>query len=81
MPKMQTVIIINEQNEPVELQSLSGTTVNFYSSFFAHKQLSANGGNTTIHVYFLPRTLGATMSTFTIQTNLGTLQYSVSLFD
>ena len=75
---MQTVMIINDDSEPLELQSLSGTTVQFYSSFFTQKILSANGGNTTINVYYLPRTIGLTKSTFTIRTNRGTLHYSVN---
>ena len=76
--RMQTVVIINEDSEPLELQSLSGTTVQFYSSFFTQKTLSANGGNTTINVYYLPRTVGSIKSTITIKTNRGTLNYHVT---
>lgn len=76
--RMQTVVIINEDSEPLELQSLSGTTVQFYSSFFTQKTLSANGGNTTINVYYLPRTVGSIKSTITIKTNRGTLNYHVN---
>jgi hypothetical protein len=75
---MQTVMIINDDTEPLELHSLSGTTVQFYSSFFTQKTLSSNGGNTTINVYYLPRTLGLTKSTFTIRTNRGILYYYVN---
>ncbi|CAF0749813.1 unnamed protein product [Adineta ricciae] len=78
MPRMQTVIIINDDSQPVELQSLSGATVQFYSSFFTQKTLSANGGNTSINVYYLPRTLGLTKSIFTIKTNRGTVHYYVN---
>ena len=78
IPRMQTVTIINEDSESFELHSLSGTTVQFYSSFFTQKVLSANGGNTTINVYYLPRTIGLIKSTFTIKTNRGTLHYSVN---
>lgn len=78
IPRMQTVTITNDDAEPLELHSLSGTTVQFYSSFFTQKVLSANGGNTSIHVYYLPRTLGPAKSTFTIKTNRGTFQYYVS---
>jgi hypothetical protein len=75
---MQTVMIINDDSEPLELHSLSGTTVQFYSSFFTQKTLSANGGNTTINVYYLPRTVGSIKSTITIKTNRGTLHYYVN---
>ncbi|UJR33639.1 hypothetical protein I4U23_021073 [Adineta vaga] len=78
MPRMQTVVIINDDSQPLELQSLSGTTVQFYSSYFTQKVLSSNGGNTTINVYYLPRTIGLTKSTFTIKTNRGTLHYYVN---
>ena len=77
IPCVQTVMIINDHSEPLELYSLSGTTVQFYSSFFTQKLLPAHGGNTTLRVYFLPRTLGITKSTFTIQTSHGTFQYYV----
>ena len=81
IPCVQTVMIINDHFEPLELYSLSGTTVQFYSSFFTQKLLPAHGGNTTLRVYFLPRTLGITKSTFTIQTSHGTFQYYVNSFD
>ena len=74
---MQTVLIINDDSEPLELHSLSGTTVQFYSSFFTQKTLAANGGNTTINVYYLPRTIGVIKSTIMIKTNRGTLNYHV----
>lgn len=77
--RMQTVVIINDDSEPLELQSLSGTTVQFYSSFFTQKTLSAHGGNTTINVYYLPRTVGSIKSTITIKTNRGTLNYYVNI--
>jgi len=72
-------MIINDDSEPLELHSLSGTTVQFYSSFFTQKILSPNGGNTTINVYYLPRTVGVTKSTFTIKTSRGTLHYYVNI--
>jgi hypothetical protein len=75
---MQTVIIVNDDDDPLELYSLSGTTVQFYSSFFTQKILSPNGGNTSINVYYLPRTLGITRSTFTIKTNRGIFHYHVN---
>jgi hypothetical protein len=75
---MQSVMIFNDDSEPLELHSLSGTTVQFYSSFFTQKTLSPNGGNTTINVYYLPRTVGLIKSTFTIKTNRGTLHYYVN---
>ncbi|CAF3323967.1 unnamed protein product [Rotaria sp. Silwood1] len=78
MPRVQTVTIINDDSEPLELQSLSGTTVQFYSSFFTQKNLSPNGGNTSINVYYLPRTLGITKSAFTIKTNRRTVYYYIN---
>ncbi|CAF3551098.1 unnamed protein product [Rotaria sordida] len=78
IPRVQTVTIINDDSEPLELQSLSGTTVQFYSSFFTQKILSPNGGNTSINVYYLPRTLGTIKSTFTIKTNRRTVYYYVN---
>lgn len=78
MPRVQTVMIINDDAESVELQSLSGTTVQFYSSFFTQKLLPPKGGNTSINVYYLPRTLGITKSTFTIKTNRRTIHYHVN---
>lgn len=79
IPRVQTVTIINDDSEPLELQSLSGTTVQFYSSFFTQKTLAPNGGNTSINVYYLPRTLGIAKSTFTIKTNRRTVHYSVNI--
>ncbi len=76
---MQSVMIFNDDSEPLEVHSLSGTTVQFYSSFFTQKTLSPNGGNTTINVYYLPRTVGLIKSTFTIKTNRGTLHYYVNI--
>ncbi|CAF2702202.1 unnamed protein product [Rotaria sp. Silwood2] len=78
VPRVQTVTIINDDSEPLELQSLSGTTVQFYSSFFTQKILSPYGGNTSINVYYLPRTLGGTKSTFTIKTNRRTVYYYIN---
>lgn len=75
---MQTVVIVNDHDESLELYSLSGTTVQFYSSFFTQKTLGPHGGNASIHVYFLPRTNGITTSTFTIKTSRGTFQYYVT---
>ena len=79
MPRVQIVTIINDGSESLELQSLSGTTVEFYSSFFTQKTLSSKGSNTSINVYYLPRTLGTTKSTFTIKTNHGIVHYYVNM--
>ena len=77
MAQMQTIIIINDDSEPLELYSLSGTTIEFYSSFFKQNILSPYGGNTSINVYFLPRTIGIIKITFTIKTNRGNFYYYV----
>ena len=75
---MQTIVIINDDSEPLELYSLSGTTTQFYSSFFKENALSPYGGNTSINVYYLPRTIGNTKSIFTIKTNRGNIYYDVN---
>lgn len=74
---MQTVIIINEDSEPLELYSLIGTTNEFYSSIFKQNILLPNGGNTTINIYYLPRTIGYRQTTFQLKTNRGDFSYEV----
>ena len=75
---MQTVTIINDNSEPLELKSISGNTTDFYSSFFKQTLLPAHGGNTSINIYCLPRTIGNIQSIFTVETNRGELSYHVS---
>jgi len=77
---MQTVTIINDDSQPLELYSLSGTTTQFYSSVFKENILPAYGGKTSINVYYLPRTMGNTKSIFTIKTNRGNMYYDVNKY-
>lgn len=78
IPRLQTVMIINDNSEPLELKSISGNTSHFYSSFFKQTTLPAHGGNTSINIYCLPRTIDDIQSTFTIATDRGELFYHVS---
>ncbi|CAF4170376.1 unnamed protein product [Rotaria sp. Silwood2] len=78
IPQMQTVMIINDDSEPLELYSLAGTTDQFYSSFFKQNVLPPYGGKTSMNVYYLPRTIGFTNSIFIIKTNRGNFYYNVS---
>ncbi|CAF1175327.1 unnamed protein product [Rotaria sp. Silwood1] len=78
IPQMQTVIIINDDTEPLELYSLTATTNQFYSSFFKQIILSSYGDKTSINIYYLPRTIGIINSIFTIKTNRGNFYYNVS---
>jgi hypothetical protein len=75
---MQTVIIINEDSEPLELYSLIGTTNEFYSSIFKENVLAPYGGNTSINIFYLPRTIGLKTSIFTLKTNRGNISYEVN---
>ena len=51
---MQTVLIINDDSEPLEIYSLTGMTNQFYSSSLKQTILSPHGGNITINIYYLP---------------------------
>jgi hypothetical protein len=75
---MQTVIIINEDSEPLELYSLIGTTNEFYSSVFKQNILPSYGGNTSINIYYLPRTIGLIETIFTLKTSRGDFAYDVN---
>ncbi len=75
---MRTVMIINDDSEPLELYSLSGTTDQFYSSSFKETILPPYGGRISINVYYLPRRLGITENLFTIKTDRGNFYYNVN---
>jgi hypothetical protein len=75
---MQTVLIINDDSEPLEIYSLTGTTNEFYSSSLKPTILVPHGGNLTINIYYLPRTIGRTNSIFIIKTDRGDFSYEVS---
>ena len=77
MPKVQTVRIVNIGSDQLRLDSISGSTVHFYCSFFQQKLVEA-GANTTFDVYFLAREIGHTDSTLFINTNKGIIKYTVN---
>lgn len=80
MVKRQSITIINDDDDLLELYSISGTNIQFYSSVFSQMILPRHGGNTSIDIYFLPRTTGPMNSTFTIKTNRGHFYYHVNKF-
>jgi hypothetical protein len=75
---MRKFLIINDDSESLELYSLFGATNQFYSSSFKQTILPPYGGNTSINIYYLPRTLGITKTIFTIKTNRGDFSYHVT---
>ena len=77
-PKIETVNIINSGKDALVLESISGSTLNFYCTFFKEKVINP-GENTTFNVYFLARDVGLVESTLFINTNKGIIKYSVRL--
>lgn len=77
VPKVQQVRIVNIGTDELRLESISGSTVHFYCSFFQEKFVES-GGNTTFDVYFLARELGHTDSSLFINTNKGIIKYTVN---
>nr|XP_029708989.1 LOW QUALITY PROTEIN: transmembrane protein 131 homolog [Aedes albopictus] len=76
-PHNQVVILINKhKSRSVFLGSISGSTPDFYSSYFKESVIPPEG-NTTFNVVFLPRQLGATAGSIEIHTSFGLLQYQV----
>lgn len=76
-PHNQVVILINKhKSRSVFLGSISGSTPDFYSSYFKETVIPPEG-NTTFNVVFLPRQLGATAGSIEIHTSFGLLQYHV----
>ncbi|XP_055639721.1 transmembrane protein 131 homolog isoform X2 [Toxorhynchites rutilus septentrionalis] len=76
-PHNQVVILINKhKSRSVYLGSISGSTPDFYSSYFKDIVIPPEG-NTTFNVVFLPRQLGATAGSIEIHTSFGLLQYQV----
>lgn len=76
-PHNQVVILINKhKSRSVFLGSISGSTPDFYSSYFKETVIPPEG-NTTFNVVFLPRQLGATAGSIEIHTSFGLLQYNV----
>ncbi|CAF4379348.1 unnamed protein product, partial [Didymodactylos carnosus] len=76
VPRVHSVIVINNSPDTLNLESISGTTVQFYCSFFTQKSVPSNS-NTSFNIYFLPRSLGKAHSTLVINSNQGIFHYSV----
>ncbi|CAF0705610.1 unnamed protein product [Brachionus calyciflorus] len=76
VPNVQTVFIINSEKEPLKLESISGSTIHFYCSFFVDKVIPPDG-NSSFDVYFLARELGHVKSALYINTNKGIFKYIV----
>lgn len=77
IPKVQSINIINIGSDSLRLESISGSTVHFYCSFFVEKLLPS-GANTSFDVYFLARDIGYTESLLFINTNKGIIKYTVN---
>lgn len=80
IPTMLSFTIVNDGSEPLEMYSLSGTNMEFYSSFTQQTILSAAGGNVSINIYYLPRTIGQQNKTLTIETSRGHFSYQVNFW-
>lgn len=74
---MQTVILINDHSEPLEIDSFTGLTNEFYAAMSRETILAPHGGNTTVNVYYLPLNIGPQKSVITIKTNRGDFTYDV----
>lgn len=77
IPHQETVIMFNkDHNKTIHLESISGNTRHFHSSFFQSKVIPPLG-NTTFHVIFLGRDEGDIDTHLFIHTSDGTLKYQV----
>jgi hypothetical protein len=79
VPKLETVVIFNTGDDALKLESISGSTIHFYCSFFLEK-IILPGGNTSFDVYFLARDLGLVESVLYINTNKGIVKFTVMGF-
>lgn len=76
-PHNQVVILFNKhKNKKVYLGSITGSSSDFYSSYFEDKVIPPES-NTTFKVVFLPRQLGETNSSLIIHTSFGVVNYQV----
>lgn len=74
--KSARVVITNLGEDELNFESISGSTIHFYCSFFTEKVISP-GGNTSFDVHFLARQPGLTQSAIYINTNKGIIKYNV----
>lgn len=71
------VILFNRhKQQKVYLGSITGSSSDFYSSYFEDKVIPPES-NTTFKVVFLPRQLGETNSSLIIHTSAGVINYQV----
>jgi hypothetical protein len=71
------VILFNRhKQQKVYLGSITGSSSDFYSSYFEDKVIQPES-NTTFKVVFLPRQLGETNSSLIIHTSVGVINYQV----
>lgn len=71
------VILYNRHKQQrVHLGSITGSSSDFYSSYFEDKVILPES-NTTFKVVFLPRQLGETNSSLIIHTSFGVINYQV----
>lgn len=71
------VILYNiNKHKKLYLGSITGSSSDFYSSYFEDKVIPP-GSNTTFKVVFLPRQLGETNSSLIIHTSFGVINYQV----
>lgn len=55
-------------------------TNEFYALFFKETVLEPYGGNTSINIYYLPRSMGIKQTMFIIDTNRGKFYYNVNKY-
>lgn len=76
-PHNQIVVLFNKhKHKKVYLGSITGSSSDFYSSYFEDKVIPPES-NTTFKVVFLPRQLGETNSSLIIHTSFGVINYQV----
>jgi hypothetical protein len=76
-PHDEKVYLFNKhKNKKVYLGRITGSSSDFYSSYFEDKTIAPQS-NTTFKVVFLPKTLGEINSSLAIHTSFGVINYQV----